>query len=105
MQAVLGLVTAGFDGDIALPTARSLPWIAVIAACGLLAHFCLTKALILAPASVVMPIDFLRLPIIAVVGMLFYSEALEIWVILGAILIFAGNFLNIRSEARQSAAR
>ena len=99
MQAGFGLITAGIDGDIALPTQRSLPWITVIAFCGLGAHFCLTKALTLAPASVVMPVDFLRLPVIALIGMLLYGEPIEIWVFAGGALIFLANFINIRAEA------
>ena len=100
MQAVFGLVMAGYDGQIALPTMQSLPWLVLISIAGLTAHFCLTKALILAPASVVMPIDFLRLPIVAIIGMIFYAEALDFWVLFGAALILAANFHLIRVEAR-----
>ncbi len=101
MQAAFGLITAGFDGDIAFPNQRSLPWILVIAMCGLAAHFCLTKALTLAPASIVMPVDFLRLPVIAVIGMVFYNEPIVIWVFIGGSLIFLANLMNIRAEARR----
>jgi len=101
MQAIFGLITAGYDGDIALPTAQSAPWLILIAFAGLTAHFCLTKALILAPASIVMPIDFLRLPIIAVIGMLFYNEGLDLLVLLGGALILAGNLYMVRSESRR----
>ncbi|THD75085.1 DMT family transporter [Thalassobius vesicularis] len=101
MQAVLGLICAGFDGDIALPSAESAPWLVLIGCAGLLAHFCLTTALRLAPATVVIPIDFIRLPLIAVVGMMVYGEALDLWVVLGAAVIFGGNYLNIWSETRR----
>ncbi len=104
MQAFFGLVCAGLDGDIALPSAAALPWVILIGCAGLLAHFCLTKALSIAPASIVMPIDFVRLPTIAVVGMLLYQEPLEIWVFVGAALIFAGNYLNISSAVRSARA-
>ncbi|MFA8443022.1 DMT family transporter [Yoonia sp.] len=100
MQAFFGLVCAGLDGDIALPSATALPWVILIGCAGLLAHFCLTKALSIAPASIVMPIDFVRLPTIAIVGMLLYQEPLEIWVFIGGALIFAGNYLNISSAVR-----
>ncbi len=96
MQAVFGLVCAGYDGDMALPSAQTLPWLVLIGCAGLLAHFCLTSALKIAPASVVMPMDFVRLPVIAVVGALFYAEALDPLVFVGAALIFAGNYVNIR---------
>lgn len=100
MQAGFGVIFAGFDGDIALPSAESTPWIVLIACAGLVAHFCLTTALRLAPASVVMPIDFIRLPLIAVVGMTLYGEQIDIWVLVGAAVIFAGNYLNILSQLR-----
>jgi drug/metabolite transporter (DMT)-like permease len=102
MQLGLGLATAGWDGDLALPTAQTLPWLALIGACGLLAHFCLTKALSLAPASVVVPIDFARLPVIAAVGWYLYGEALEWPVVLGATLIFLGIWINLRGSHRAS---
>jgi drug/metabolite transporter (DMT)-like permease len=69
MQAVFGLATAGWDGDVAWPSATAWPWIAVIGCAGLLAHLCLTNALKVAPATVVVPFDFIRLPVIAVIGM------------------------------------
>jgi drug/metabolite transporter (DMT)-like permease len=101
MQAVFGLICAGYDGDIAIPSIASLPWLVLIAFAGLLAHFCLTTALSLAPATVVMPVDFIRLPVIATVGMLFYAEAIDVWVFVGAAIIFAGNYMNIWSETRK----
>ncbi len=95
LQAIFGLISAGYDGDITLPNAQTLPWVIVIGIAGLSAHFCLTKALSIAPASVVMPIDFARLPIIAVVGIMLYNEPIDIWVLIGGIIIFAANYANI----------
>lgn len=103
MQGVLGLVTAGHDGVIQLPTLPTLPWLLLIGFCGVLAHLCLTTALSLAPASYVVPIDFARLPVIAAVGMLFYAEPLDPFVLLGAAVIFLGNWANIRAETRKPA--
>ena len=101
MQAVFGLVTAGWDGQITAPTMGSLPWIVLVGIAGLTAHFCLTTALTLAPAVIVVPMDFLRLPAIAVVGVLFYDEPLSAALILGAAIILCANLLNIRAEARR----
>ena len=100
MQAVFGVICAGYDGDFAFPTAQSWPWIVLIGCAGLLAHFCLTKALSLAPAAVVVPIDFARLPVVAVVGVVLYSEPIEVAVILGAVIIFGANYANILAETR-----
>lgn len=95
MQAVFGLICAGLDGDIALPSMASLPWVILIGCAGLLAHFCLTTALGLAPASIVMPMDFARLPTIAVIGMLVYDEPLQVLVFVGAAVIFVANYINV----------
>lgn len=101
MQAVFGLVCAGIDGDIALPRRESLAWVAIVGVCGLTAHLSITSALRRAPASLVSPMDFARLPVIAVVGMLVYDEALEIAVFAGAALILTGNLLNMRAGRRR----
>ncbi|HMO09467.1 MAG TPA: DMT family transporter [Paracoccaceae bacterium] len=100
IQLILGLATAGWDGAIALPTPATLPWLALIGVCGLVAHFCLTTALSLAPASTVVPVDFARLPVIAAVGWFLYGEAVGLNVWLGACLIFAAILLNLRATAR-----
>ncbi|GGL80141.1 DMT family transporter [Wenxinia marina] len=95
MQAVLGLVCAGIDGAIAVPSTAALPYVLLISVAGLVAHFCLTTALSLAPASLVMPIDFARLPLVAVIGMLVYAEPLDPFVFLGAGVIVFANWLNL----------
>jgi len=95
MQLAMGIVASGYDGDITLPSLTTAPWLVLIGFAGLIAHFCLTNALAIAPATVVVPIDFTRLPIIAVLGMLLYNEPLDIWVLCGAIVIFAANYMNI----------
>lgn len=102
MQAAFGVAFAGFDGDIAWPAAESWPWVVLIACAGLVAHLCLTVALSFAPATVVMPIDFTRLPIIAIVGALLYAEPLDPMVLLGAAVIFAANYYNIWHETRSA---
>lgn len=104
MQLVMGLVAAGWDRDIALPDAATAPWLVLIGIAGLTAHFCLTTALSLAPATTVIPIDFARLPVIALAGMLIYGEKLDFWVLAGAVLIFGANYVNIVVSNRRTAA-
>lgn len=100
MQTVFGIFFVGLDGHIPVPSLSGLPWLVVIALGGLVAHFCLTTALAIAPASVVLPIDFARLPLIAVIGALVYSEVVDSWVFIGATVIFAANYANILIESR-----
>jgi drug/metabolite transporter (DMT)-like permease len=80
---------------------EDLPWLVLIAACGLGAHYGIAKAFQHAEATVILPMDFLRLPLIAVVGFLLYAEPLDPMVFLGALLIFSGNYYNLRSETRR----
>ncbi|MBT0956788.1 DMT family transporter [Alphaproteobacteria bacterium KMM 3653] len=100
LQAIFGLICAGYDGQVTWPSLASAPWLAVIGMAGLLGHFCLTKALSAAPASIVMPIDFARLPVIVGIGMILYNEPFDVLVIFGGVMIFLGNYLNIRAESR-----
>lgn len=100
MQLVFGLICIFADGQIALPTRSSIGWVFVVGLGGLIAHFCITKALTLAPATIVTPVDFTRLPIIVTIGYLFYNEGLDTYVILGAVIIFAANYINILAETR-----
>lgn len=100
MQAAVSLGIAGFDGEIALPSRASALPLLLVSITGLTAHYCLTTALRLAPAVVVMPLDFARLPIIAIVGMIVYAEALDAFVIAGACIIMGANYINIRNEAK-----
>ena len=98
MQAILGIICAGYDFDISFPSQSSLPWVILIGLAGLLAHFCITKALQLADAIVVYPMDFVRLPLATAVGVLFYNEPIQLLVFVGAAIILGANFLNIISE-------
>jgi drug/metabolite transporter (DMT)-like permease len=49
----------------------------------------------------VVPFDFLRIPLIALVGWYFYNEALDAFVFVGAALIITGVVWNLRAEARR----
>ncbi len=96
MQAGFGTLAMLADGQVTLPDLATLPWLGLIGIAGIVAHLCLTIALSLAPASTVMPIDFARLPLIAVVGAVFYDEPVELALFLGAALIFAGIWITLR---------
>lgn len=100
MQAVLGLIATGFDGQITLPSWQTAPYLLLVGLAGLLAHYCITNALAIAPATVVVPFDFARLPTIAIVGMILYNEPLDQWTLLGAAVICSGIFLNVHAENR-----
>ena len=79
------------------PSAYAFGWIVVIAFCGTFSHYCMARAMLHADATVVLPMDFLRVPLTATAGWLLYSERLDMFTVLGAALILAGNLLNLRA--------
>jgi drug/metabolite transporter (DMT)-like permease len=93
-------LAAALHGWVA-PALRDLPWIVAIGTGSFTAHYCLTRAMKLADASVVVPVDFFRLPLIAVLGAVFYAEPFDPAVILGAVLIFAGTWYSLSREHRR----
>ena len=98
IQAPLGLFAASFDW--VWPGPDDLPWLLVVGTAGLTAHFCITRAFMLADASLILPIDYLRLPLAAGLGYLLYDESVELALLIGAVIIFVGNSYSIRYEAR-----
>jgi drug/metabolite transporter (DMT)-like permease len=99
MQLVLGVAFAGvtFVSKIGW---ELVPGILGIGTAGLFAHYCMTNAFRAGDASVVIPLDFMRIPLIAVVGWWLYSEPLDVFVFAGAGLIISGILWNLRSETR-----
>ena len=70
----------------------------MIAFCGTFSHYCMARAMLYADATVVLPMDFLRVPLSAAAGWLIYSERLDAFTLLGAALILAGNLLNLKAS-------
>jgi drug/metabolite transporter (DMT)-like permease len=81
--------------------AHHLPATIGVGIAGLSSHFCLTNAFRAGDATVVVPFDFLRIPLIALVGWLFYAEPLDLFVFAGAGVIIAGVVWNLRAEVRR----
>jgi len=84
-----------------VPSPMTGVWVATLTVLGLCAHYALARAFSLADAIVVAPMDFLRLPLIAIVGVVIYDERLAVTLVIGAAIIVAANFLNIWGEQRQ----
>lgn len=85
-----------------MPRLADLPWILAIGGGSFIAHYSMTRAMKLGDATLVVPIDFLRLPLIAVVGALFYAEPLEAATFVGAAVIFAGTYYSVTRESRRA---
>ena len=94
VQLPLGLIPS--LGNWYWPLLSEWPLIAVVGLSALSAHYCLSSAFRLADASIVAPMDFLRLPLAAGCGVFIYNESIDLFVIGGALIIMVGIYLNIR---------
>lgn len=73
-------------------------WLIVVAFAGTYSHYCMTQALRYADATIVVPMDFLRVPLSALVGWLVYAERLDAFTGVGVVLILSGNLLNLKKS-------
>lgn len=94
VQSLLGLAPALYTWTN--PPLELWPWIIVIGFSGMSSHFCLARALTYADATLVSPMDFLRVPATALVGWALYSERFDMFTAIGAVLVLAGNLLNLK---------
>ena len=99
IQSAMGALPALYEWR--QPSAYVWMWIVVIAFCGTYSHFCMTHALLHADATVVVPMDFLRVPLAALAGWLIYSEKVDVYIAAGAALILVGNLLNLKGARRR----
>lgn len=100
IQAGLGVACVGFEGRFTIPSAQVLPWVVVVGCASFLGNYCVVTALRLAPPTIIAPLDFASLPLIAIFGMVFYAEPIELPVFAGAAVIFGANYFNVRAEKR-----
>ena len=101
IQLPLSLLGSDPAVFVHLETRHILPAFGVGIA-GLTSHYCLSNAFRAGDATLVVPLDFMRIPLIAVVGWAFYGERLDIFVLLGALIIVAGVLWNLRSETARA---
>lgn len=98
IQLPLGLVPTLFTW--VTPRVADVPWLVGLGVSALAAHYGMARAFTLADITVVLPIDFLRLPVVALIGALAYSETPTLATLTGAAIIFGGNYYSVWREAR-----
>ena len=102
MQLPMNLAGSHLASFADIGTAQTVPIIGLGVA-GLTSHYCLSNAFRAGEATLVVPIDFLRIPLIALVGWWLYAEPLDVYVFAGAALIVSGILWNLRAETRKPA--
>lgn len=93
IQAPLGLLL--FIKGWTTPAGIQWLWLVIIGVTALSAHYCMTKAMQHAEVTFVVTMDMFRLPLISLIGVLLYAEHFSVALILGMLLIVAGNSVNI----------
>lgn len=93
IQAPLGLFL--FIEGWTTPVGVEWLWLTIIGLTALSAHYCMTKAMQYAEVTFVVTMDMFRLPLISLIGVLLYSEHFSVALVLGMLLIVAGNSVNI----------
>ncbi len=81
------------------PNAESWFWVILTGGFGTLGHICLTRAYRIADVSALQPLNFLQLPIVAMLAWLLFAEPVDAWTALGAGIIFASTIYIARREA------
>lgn len=94
VQSLIGLIPAALVWQT--PSLQVWPWVVMVAFCGTFSHYCMARAMVHADATIVVPIDFLRVPLTAIAGWMVYSEIIDLFTVLGAALILCSNLVNIR---------
>ena len=85
-----------------LGSCRDTPALLLLAVSGTVAPYCLVRAFIHAEATIVEPIEYLRLPITAFVAYLVFNQTTDIWVWTGATIIAGSTYFMTRHEAKAS---
>jgi drug/metabolite transporter (DMT)-like permease len=86
--------------DWVWPSPGELPWVLAVGLFGTLAHVFLARAMKTADASLVGPVDFIRLPIASLFGWILFSEFSDLPTWIGALTIVAAAIFIARREAR-----
>ena len=97
LQTPLALIPALFYWE--WPSLITWTWLFCLAGAGTVGHLMYTKAIQLAEVSQLQPIDFVRLPIIALFGYIVFAEKPGIWVWIGGAVIFLSTAYVTHREA------
>lgn len=101
IQTPLALALSFAFGTMSWPSTPTLLWLLIISIGGLGAHYGMAKAFQLADLTVIAPMDFLRLPVIAFIGVQVYQEPFQPAVVIGGAVIVAANLLGLLAERRR----
>ena len=82
-----------------MPTLADWPWLIALGLTSFAAQWALSRSFVLAEASLVSPILFIRLPIVSIIGYIFFAQVPDPWTWVGALVIFGAALYMARREA------
>jgi drug/metabolite transporter (DMT)-like permease len=98
LQSPLALLPALFVWQ--MPSAAGFLWLFLLAGAGTLGHLCFTRAYALAEVTQLQPFEFIRLPLVACLGFLFFAQVPTPWTWAGGAIIFASTAYITHRETR-----
>ena len=96
IQLPLSILGGILYGGLIFPKFNELPIIILFSLTSLTAHLCLANSLKIADATFVLPLDYIRLPIITLIGWYLYNESITLQVIFGSLLILFSSISTLK---------
>jgi len=85
------------------PEGQQWGWLLLLGFSAMAGHYCMASAMAHAEVTKVVTFDFLRLPLIAVVGVIFYAEPFDLFILLGGGLMLLGNLISANRKIGRTA--
>lgn len=85
------------------PEWQDLPGLLLVSTVGTAAPYCIIRAFKYAEASIISPLNFMRLPLTVTYAYVIFGESTSLWVWLGAAVIFIAAYMMTRGEIRAAA--
>lgn len=101
IQLPLSFIGSIMMGNMQFNIIQEVPLILLLTVTSLLAHYSLSSALKTSDATIILPIDYIRLPIIVIIGWYYYNEIITNNVIIGSILIIFGAVIFLRKDIKK----
>lgn len=98
LQSPLSLIPAAFVWT--WPSPLTWVWLFCLAGAGTIGHVCWTRAVQLAEVSQLQPLEFTKLPLVALLGFLIFTEIPTVWTWFGGAVIFASTVYISYREAK-----
>ncbi len=81
--------------SLTMPEGVQWLWLFVVGLSSMTSHFCMARAMQKTDISVVVTLDFLRLPLITLIGVFVYAEVFQPIMVLGSLMVLGANLISV----------